>query len=416
MTAQPLVACAWPHKIVDASFLANPYPTYRLLREAGPIHWSEEFFGGAWLLTRHADVERVLRDPRFSAARTGGWVTQREAELGELSAFQKLFARAMLFLDAPDHTRVRKVLNAGFRLEQLQALVPHMEQVLTQLLDAVQDLDSFDFMHRVARPLPMHVIAKMLGIDAAQHADFARWSDDLATFIGATDPSHAQARRAQASLLAMVHYFEEEIVRRNGALTSDDLLSSLLRAQEAGTIYSKAELLAQCAMLLFAGQETTRNLLCNGLYALLSHPAQWQSLQRNPSLLSNAVRELLRFDSPVQYTGRRVGTDLVLCGQQLHRGDLVIALIGCANRDPARYTQPDTLDIEHRDGSSVSFGSGPHVCIGALLTRMEAEVTFKQLLQRYPHMQLAEDVPQWSANPAYRGLERLMVQRSRHRA
>jgi cytochrome P450 len=407
MTVEHPVAAA-PRALVDAAFLANPYPVYQALREAGPIHWSEEFFGGAWLLTRHADVERVLRDARFSAARTGGWVTECEAQPGELSAFQKLFARAMLFVDAPDHTRIRKVLNTGFRLEALQALLPHMEQVVTDLLDAVQHLSTFDFMQKVARPMPMQVIARMLGIEAAQHADFAVWSDNLATFIGAPTPTHAQARRAQASLLAMARYFEVLVAQRRTA-PRDDLLGRLVQAEAAGKIHGSTELLAQCAMLLFAGQETTRNLLCNGLHALLSHPAQWQRLQQAPELLPSAVRELLRYDSPVQYTGRRVVADVVLHGQALRRGDLVVPLIGAANRDPDRHPQPDVLDIEHRDGGSISFGSGPHVCIGAMLTRMEAEVVFKHVLQRMPHVRLADAPAHWSANPAYRGLEHLQV-------
>jgi cytochrome P450 len=407
MTAQHPVAVT-PRPLVDAAFLANPYPAYQALREAGPVHWSEEFFGGAWLLTRHADVEQVLRDARFSAARTGGWVTECEAQPGELSAFQKLFARAMLFVDAPDHTRIRKVLNAGFRPEVLQALLPHMEQVVTDLLDAVQDTSGFDFMQAVARPMPMQVIAHMLGIEAVQHADFAVWSEDLATFIGAPTPTHAQARRAQASLLAMARYFEVLLAQRRTA-PGNDLLGRLVQAEVAGEIHGTAELLAQCAMLLFAGQETTRNLLCNGLHALLSHPAQWQRLQQSPELLPSAVRELLRYDSPVQYTGRRVVADVVLHGQALRRGDLVVPLIGSANRDPVRHPQPDVLDIEHRDGGSISFGSGPHVCIGAMLTRMEAEVVFKHVLQRMPHVRLADAPAQWSTNPAYRGLEHLQV-------
>jgi cytochrome P450 len=393
-------ACA---PFVDAAFHANPYPAYQALREAGPLHWSEEFFGGAWLLTRHADVEQVLRDPRFSAQRTGGWVTDREETKGELAGFQQLFARAMLFLDAPDHTRIRKVLNAGFKPEVIQALVPHIEQSVTELLDAVADQPGFDFMQAVARPLPVRVIAKMMGIDDAANADFVTWSDDLAIFIGAPLATHAQARRAQASLLAMGRYFETLVAQRR-LQPGDDLVSRLLQAEAQGEIEGSAELLAQCAMLLFAGHETTRNLLGNGLYALLSHPAQWQQLQQNPGLLPSAVRELLRFDSPVQYTGRRVAADMELHGQLLRRGDLVVPLIGAANRDPARHAEPDRLDVAGRDGGSVSFGSGPHVCIGAMLTRVEAEITFRLVLQRFPDLRLGAEAVQWVANPAYRGL------------
>ena len=393
---------------VDAAFLANPYPAYQALREAGPLHWSTEFFGGAWLLTRHTDVEQVLRDPRFSAQRTGGWVTDREETKGELAGFQQLFARAMLFLDAPDHTRIRKVLNAGFKPAQIQALEPFIAQTVAELLDAVGDAPRFDFMQAVARQLPTRVIAKMMGIEEAANADFAVWSDDLAVFIGAPLATHQQARRAQASLLAMGRYFEKLIAQRRQN-PGDDLVSRLLQAEADGALLNHAELLAQCAMLLFAGHETTRNLLGNGLRALLAHPDQWQRLQQNPSMVPSAVRELLRFDSPVQYTGRRVATDLQLHGQTLRRGDLVVPLIGSANRDPDRHPEPDQLDVAGRDGASISFGTGPHVCIGALLTRIEAEITFRQVLQRWPHLRLTDGPTQWADNPAYRGLLSLDV-------
>jgi cytochrome P450 len=394
--------------IVDAAFRADPYPTYAALREAGPIHWSEEFFGGAWLLTRHADVERVLRDPRFSAQRTGGWVTGSEDSRGELAGFQQVFARALLFLDAPDHARIRKVLNAGFRPDLLLRLVAHMEQVVTQLLDAVEGAPVYDFMQAVARPLPVRVMARLMGIDAAEHDEVMAWSDDLAAFIGAPLPTRELARRAQASLLAMTRYFEEllPIKRRT---PGDDLVSRLIQAEASGEIEGGAELLSQCAMLLFAGHETTRNLLGNGLQALLSHPEQWRCLQHDPALLPGAVRELLRYDSPVQYTGRRVTTDLLLHGRLLRRGDLVVPLIGAANRDPARYPEPDIFDVARDNGSSLSFGSGPHVCIGAALTRMEAEMVFRELLRRWSGLHLADAQAQWSGNPVYRGLVALPV-------
>ncbi|CAM3712022.1 cytochrome P450 [Polaromonas hydrogenivorans] len=388
---------------MDAAFLANPYPAYQALRETGPIHWSEEFFGGAWLLTRHADVELVLRDPRFSAQRTGAWVKDREDAPGELKGFQQLFARALLFLDAPDHPRIRKVLNAGFRPDVLQGLAPHIEQVVTELLDRVAHLESFDFIEAVARPLPVRVITLLMGIEQPQHQDFMAWSEDLASFIGEPRPSREQARRAQASLLGMSRYFDCLLALKRKT-PGDDLVSRLAQAEARGEIQDGAELLAQCAMLLFAGHETTRHLLGSGLQALLSHPAQWHRLRREPELLPGAVRELLRFDSPVQYTGRRVATDLVLHGQQLRRGDLVLPLIGAASRDPARYLDPDTLDITRSQGSSLAFGSGPHVCMGAALTLMEAKMVFGQLLKRWPGLSLVDAAPRWSDKPAYRGL------------
>ena len=418
-TAAPCSARAEAHRpspldrpIVDAAFLADPYPTYAALREAGPIHWSTEFFGGAWLLTRHADVEAVLRDSaRFSAQRTGGWVMQSDAARRELKGFQQLFARAMLFVDAPDHVRIRRVLDAGFRGDALQRLVPAIEQRVDALLDAMSAVDvdaGVDFMQALARPLPADVMAMLMDIPAADRGDFIAWSDDLASFIGAPLPSHEQARSAQTSLLAMGGYFERLVTERRGA-PGDDLVSRLLRAETVGDIRSGAELLAQCAMLLFAGHETTRNLLGNGLHALLAHPDQWQRLQHEPGLLPGTVRELLRFESPVQYTGRRVAADLVLHGQRLRRGDLVVVLIASANRDPARYLDADRLDVMRRPGGLLSFGAGPHVCIGAGLTLMEAEIVFGRLLRRFPRLRLADARPRWSGNAVYRGLSALPV-------
>ncbi|WP_308813407.1 cytochrome P450 [Cupriavidus pinatubonensis] len=405
-------------RLVDDAFLRDPYPAYHALRALGPIHWSDEFFGGAWLLSRHEDVEAVLRDPRYSARRTGGWVMRgSEGERQELCPFQRLFSRAMLFLDAPDHTRLRQVLNAGFRPAALRAFADTIEQMTAGLMEPLAGVEEFDFMESIARPLPAMVIARLLGMDAENQPDFLAWSEDLAAFIGAPDPDAALKRRAQVSLLKMAAAFEAMLARRKAQDTDrsqpplQGLIGHLLYAEAEGKIEAGAELLAQCAMLLFAGHETTRNLLGNGLHALLSHPDQWQRLQQTPELLPNALRELLRYESPVQYTGRRVATDMILHGRQLRRGDLVVALIGAANRDPARFRKPDELDITRREGSHLSFGHGPHVCIGAALTLIEAEIVFRALLHHWPELSLVDAEPHWNGNPVYRGLAKLRVQR-----
>lgn len=416
MSAEPALKPARSSWLLsDAGFLRDPYPTYQAMREAGPIQWSEEFFGGAWVVTRHADVESVLRDPRFSAQRTGGWVMGVDRQGGsarrELQGFQRLFARAMLFLDAPDHARIRQVLNAGFRPAALQALVPRIEQMVTERLDAVDAATGFDFMQAVARPLPAQVIAMLMGVESSDQARFIAWSDDLAAFIGALQPTLDLARRAQKSLLEMSAYFEALLPQRRRE-PGDDLVSRLLQAEHSGQIHGSTELLAQCAMLLFAGHETTRNLLGNGLHALLRHPDQWKRLQREPELLPGAVRELLRYDSPVQYTGRRVATEMDMYGRRLRRGDLLVALIGAANRDPQRYAEPDRLDVARRQVGSLSFGHGPHVCIGAALTLMEAQALFGRLLQRWPRLRLTDEVPNWNGNPVYRGLAKLEVRQT----
>lgn len=395
--------------IVDAAFLSDPYPTYRALREAGPLHWSEEFFGGAWLLTRHADVEAVLRDARFSAQRTGGWINDVALQRGEFSRFQHLFSRALLFLDAPEHTRVRGLMQAAFRPDALALLRPRIEHVADTLLDAITPDAPFDFMARVARVLPVRVISMLLlGTAQADSEELMRWSDDIAAFIGAPQPTRALAQRAQTGVLGMTRFFAQKL-DSPGDAEPPALLGVLQQARQHGTLKDDAELLAQCAMLLFAGHETTRNLLGNGLLALLTHPEPRQALRDDPDLTPGAVRELLRYDSPVQYSGRRVTTALTLHGRQLKRGDLVLPLIGAANRDPARHPHPDRLDILRPDPGALSFGSGMHACLGAALTRMEADIVLRRLLRRWPTLRLAQPLQQlrWCANPAYRGLQTL---------
>jgi cytochrome P450 len=390
---------------VDLEFLQDPYPAYRALREAGPIHWSEEFFGGAWLLTRHADVEAALRDPRLSAQRTGGWVMSTAHDRSELVPMQRLFSRAMLFLDAPAHPRLRRVLQPAFHPHALAELEPVVQRLAHELVDAISGR-SADFMAGVARPLPALVIARLMGVDDALHDDFLRWSDDLAVFIGATHPSATQVRQAQRSLLAMADYFQHDLLPHRRRVPGNDLVSRLLQGLDAGTVHDHTELLAQCAMLLFAGYETTRNLLGNSLHALACQPEQWQRLLQQPAAVPNAVRELLRYDSPVQWSGRRVAQDLTLHGQQLLRGELVVALIGAANRDPLRHESPDCLDVVRSSPGTLSFGSGAHACLGAMLTQMEMQAVLMALLRRSPTPRLTGS-PSRNGNPLYRGFSTL---------
>ena len=388
-------------------FADNPYATYARWRDEGRLLWSNAFFGGAWLLTRHADVENSLRDPRLSAQRTGGWVMDvAEGDRAGLTPFQRLFTRALLFLDAPEHTRLRQVLMPAFRPQRLQALQPEIEQFAAELVAGITPGQDFDFMERIARPLPVRVIARLMGVDLSLEQDFMRWADDIAAFIGAVRPTAEQTRLAQRSTLEMAGSFERELLPRRRREPQDDLVTELVQARDDGRISSDAELLAQCAMLLFAGYETTRNLLGNGMLVLMQHRAQWEQLCRQPELVPGSIRELLRFDSPVQWTGRRVASSFTLHGQQLRRGELVLPMIGCANHDPARHAGPETLDVQRENPGALSFGSGPHVCIGAALTQLEAQTLFTQLVQRLPGLQLAGEVER-NGNPVYRGILRL---------
>lgn len=403
--------------VFDEGFLQTPYPAYQALRDAGPIQWRDDIFQGAWLLTGYADVEGALADASLSSHRTGGWIKRipgvDEASLGRSArarrtAFQRLFGRAMVFLDAPDHQRLRQVIAAGFHPTRIQALAPEVETLAEELLASLDNAGQFDFIEAFARPFPSRVIALLLGIERGDEKHFMAWTDDIASFIGALQPTSAQLQAAERSLLRLVQYFEAVLERRRRSL-GQDIVSRLLLAEAQGEIRADGELLAQCAMLLFAGHETTRNLLGNGLYTLLSHPDQWNLLRSHPELMQGAIRELLRFESPVQYTGRRVAIEFELHGRALRRGDLVIALIGAANRDPRRFSDPDTFDIRRRDGAHLSFGRGAHVCIGAGLAMLEAEVALRALMRRWPDLALASTQVQWNGNAGLRGLARLRL-------
>lgn len=398
--------------LITDDFIQNPYPVYARLRAQAPLVWSEEFFHGAWLVTRHADVEQALRDPRLSAQRTGGWVNgvQEDGDDTRVAqrAFQRFFARAFLFLDNPDHQRLRKVLAPAFRVERMALLQPQLQQWCGEMATGLQG--EFDFMQRIARPLPARVIAHLMGVAPDLQHTFTHWAEGLAAFIGAAQPTARQLMVAQSCLRDMLAYFEEDLLPAHRSnLPADgtgNLVHDLLRAEGDGRIATHTELLAQCAMLLFAGYETTRNLLGNGMLALMRHRPQWELLCRQPGLVPQAVRELLRHDSPVQWTGRRAAQDFVWHGQSIRRGDLVIALIGSANHDPQRHAQPDALDIQRSQIGALSFGSGPHVCIGAGLTQLEAQGMFAALVQACPGLQLAGE-PIRDGNPVYRGLRSL---------
>lgn len=397
--------------MTSTSVLDEPYAGYRALRAKGPLHWNQAFCGGAWLLTDYADVASVLRDPRYSVRRAGGWANSSGpgAKTG-LRGFKRIFSRSLLFVDAPQHTRLRQVMSAGFRPQTMQALAPQIQAIVDRLLDRIIERakggQEFDFMEDFARPLPALVIAEMLGISASDRAAFVAWSDDIAVFVGTPTPTMEIALRAQTSVVAMNRYFLELLPQRRRH-PGDDLISQLIAAEATGGIITTKELLAQCCTLLFAGHETTRNLLGNGMLALLQHPGQWQSLLQTPSLLQPALKELLRFDSPVQYTGRRLKVDVAMHGQTMKKGDLVIPLIGAANRDPAKFEAPDVLDISRNQGAHLSFGLGPHVCIGAALTYLEAEIAMHSVMRRLPGLALTGKAHVWGSNAAYRSLATL---------
>jgi len=393
----------------DSDFISNPYRAYSYLRATAPLHWIDQFRNGAWVVTRYADVLAGLHDPRLSSQRSHNLTAalpsgaQREFE-----TFNRIFSKWMLFLDPPEHSRIRKLLNKEFTPNMIQRMRPRIQQVVNSLLDDVAGKSEIEFMAQFANPLPVRVIAEMLGIPAADQRTFQIWSDDLASFFGnATSPVET-ARRAQNSLIRLTEYFRDLLPERR-AHKGDDLVSLLLRVEEEGEMLSGEELLAQCTLLLVAGHETTRNLLGNGLLALLQHSDQLAQLKENPALINSAVREFARFDSPVQFSGRAATEDFTWHEQEIKKGQTVILLLASANRDPDKFSEPERLDISRDEGMPLSFGHGTHFCIGAALAYTEAEIAFTTLLERATDLKLLDDVPAWRSNLSFRGLSRLPI-------
>lgn len=387
---------------------ANPYPELRNLREHDPVHKNELM--DIWVLTRYDDVVSVLRDKRFSADRRKA--TNRFAQAAMQAAQEEgsplARANTMLGADPPEHTRLRGLVSKAFTPRVVESLRPRIQQIVDELLDKVQDTGTLDIIWDLGYPLPVIVIAEMLGVPAEDRDDFKRWSDDIvATFGGPVTPPEV-LERAQKSTQEMSDYFGAVIEERRRE-PREDLLSGLIAAEERGEVLSEEELLATCILLLAAGNETTTNLIGNGTLALLRNPDQLDKLRNRPELVESAVEEFLRYDGPVQATARVATERTEFGGKTIEPGELTMVILAAANRDPAQFPEPDTLDIERSPNEHVAFGEGLHFCLGAPLARAEGQIAFRSLLERMPELRLATEEPEWGGNFILRGLKSLPV-------
>ena len=379
----------------------DPYPVYAVLRERDPVHRSALM--NAWMFTRHADIDTILRDHRrFSNdPRKGSLSSRQRAGLPADEEF------TMLFLDPPDHKRLRALVNKAFTPKAVNALEPHIRSLLGSLLDDIDDPAGFDLMQAVAQPLPVIVIAEMLGIPPEDRAQFKIWSDQRARTLEPSIDAHERAL-ADAANKALNDYFRP-IIEERRADPKDDIVSALAQAEEEGDRLTELEMLNMLRLLLIAGNETTTNLIGNGVLALLRYPDQLQRLRDDPSLIPSAVDELLRFDSPVQTDFRRALEDCEVNGFPLKKRDNVVLLLGAANRDPDVFEEPDRLDVGRGDRSHLSFGRGIHHCIGAPLARLEGRIVLEMLLERFSQISLRDRQPQFRNSVVLRGLESLPV-------
>jgi cytochrome P450 len=383
-------------------FVADPYPTYHRLRAEDPVHHSAL---GFWVLTRYADVIAMLRDPRLVKEPIAAFVAARFG-----MAVPPGLGLSMLDRDPPDHTRLRGLVSKAFTPKALEALRPHIRQIVDGLLAKVEGKGEMDLIEEFAYPLPVRVICEMLGVPVADHERFKGWGLDIARGLDAImlPPDSEVARRSMAGRHALAGYFRELIAERRAA-PREDMLSALIAAEEAGDKLNEDELLATCLLLLVAGHETTVNLIGNGSLALLRHPAELRRLRENPGLIGSAVEELLRYDGPVQRTARIPSEDVTIGGVTIPKGEMVMPFLGAADRDPAQFPDPDRLDITRSDNRHIAFGMGIHFCLGAPLARMEGQIAINAMLERLPKLALATDRPEYRESLTLRGLKALPV-------
>ena len=357
----------------------------------------------AWVFGRYPDVAAILPDwQRFSSDGRKAKRPGKRTVIPDPGA-----APSMLSLDPPDHRRLRGLVSKAFTPRAVNALEPHIRSLMHGLLDGIDDLSGFDLMEAVARPLPVIVIAEMLGVPVEDRPRFRSWSDRRARIL---EPTISAEERADAVLAgADLDAYFTPLVEERRADPRDDILSGLVQAEEEGDRLDGNETITMLRLLLVAGNETTVNLIGNGMLALLRHPEQLQRLREDPSLIPSAVEELLRYDSPVQLDLRRIVEDCDVNGFPVKRGEDIVLLIGGANRDPEQFEDPDGLDVGREGGSHISFGRGIHACIGAPLARLEARIAIEVLLERFSSIRLADPPPRFRPSIVLRGLESLPV-------
>jgi pimeloyl-[acyl-carrier protein] synthase len=384
----------------------DPYPLYHRLRATDPGHRSPL---GFWVLTRHADVLAVLRDPRMSRdPRRSERVAllRASAEVDELLAAEEA-APSMLFVDPPDHTRLRTLVNKAFTPAAVERLRPRVEELVAGLLDRAAGAGAMDVVEELAYPLPVTVICELFGVPEADRDRFRAWSRGLVHLLDPLVAADALERALQARQ-ALRGYLGALIAERR-AHPAGDLLTALIAAEDEGHKLSGAELVSMCVLLLVAGHETTVNLIANGMLALLRDPAARARLQADAALARSAVEELLRYDSPVQFTSRHALEDLDVGGRRVRAGETVVAVLGAANRDPAQFPDPDRLVLARAPNRHLAFGGGIHFCLGAPLARMEAAVAIPAMLARLPGLELGPGPPVRRDTVTLRGLASLPV-------
>ncbi|MGA2816241.1 MAG: cytochrome P450 [Xanthobacteraceae bacterium] len=389
---------------MSREFIADPYPFYHRLRAADPMHLTPI---GLYVASRHADIVSILRDKRFGKDFIGRMTRRSGPQILEEPVYRSM-SHWMLQLDPPDHGRLRGLVVRAFTARRVEDMRPRIQAIVDEIIDRVEPRGAMDIIADFAFRLPVTVICDMLGIPEKEREVFFTSSRDGGRLLDLAPLSNAEIAQQNAFNLAMAEYFRRlfDLRRRE---PGDDLTTKLVQAEQDGDKLTNEELIANVILLFGAGHETTVNLIGNGLLALHRNPDQLRLLQNDPSLIANAIEELLRYDSSVQVTGRTTLEDVDdIGGIPLAKGQSVVCLLGSANRDPAVYADPDRLDITRADVRPLSFGGGIHYCVGAQLARIEGEIAIATLLRRLPNLRLDDpDRPDWRQTFVLRGLNKL---------
>lgn len=394
----------------DPEVMADPFPVYARLREEDPVHWSPSL--KSWIITRYPDVRDLLLSDNLSVNRLVRFFTARppaEAELlRDLIHYLNLW---LAFRDPPDHTRLRRIMRHAFTASAVERMHPNIVEITRMLLDRLEarQTDRVDLIREFALLLPAFVIMDLLDVPRDRLDDFKEWSDDMATFIGGARNAADKYERAARGCKNMSAYFRELVAER-AQNPKPGFLMDLINARDEGDKLSDDELVATCILVLFAGHETTTNLIGNATLLFLRHPDQLARLREEPSLIDSAIEEVLRFDGPTNALVREVARDHEFHGKTLKEGERVFIMVNSANRDPGQFEDADRFDITRAQNRHLTFGQGIHLCLGAKLAREEGRVAVQALFERFPNLALdPEDAPEWLDAMVPRGTRRLPV-------
>jgi pimeloyl-[acyl-carrier protein] synthase len=392
------------YRLLEPQVLADPYPLYERLRREDPVHWDPYLH--AWVVTRYADVITVLHD--FSAARTPTPEQLSAIGLSKLTPLARVMVRQMLFLDPPSHSRIRGLAACAFTPARVSALKNRIQQLADELLDKVVSAGRMDVLADFAEPLPAIVTSELFGVPTEFALQLKTWSAKFAEMLGNFQHNPDRIPSMLDTIENLTEFFRKAVEDQKKK-PCPGLVHSLVKAELEGDRLTEEEIIANCIITLVGGLETTTNLIGNGMLTLLCHPGEMRRLRSDPALVVSAVEELLRFESPSQHTARLAPTDLELRGKAIRKRQAVIAVMGAGNRDPERFPDPNRLDLSRQDNRHLAFGWAAHFCFGAPLARLEGQVAFATLLNRFPDITLESGPIVWRENLGLRGLKALQI-------